>query len=50
MQTEGVDLRELDLCWLVGWPSLSHLTSYTHTKHNVYLANSLATDISDPDL
>jgi hypothetical protein len=31
-------------------PSLSHLTSCTPTKSNFYLANSLATVISDPDL
>ena len=31
-------------------PSLSHLTSYTPTKSNLYLANSLAATISDPTL
>jgi hypothetical protein len=30
--------------------SLSHLTYCTPTKSNLYLANSLATVISDPDL
>jgi hypothetical protein len=29
-------------------PSLSHLTSCTPTKYNLYLANSLATAISEP--
>jgi len=28
----------------------SHLTSYTPTKSNVYLINSLATDVSESDL
>ena len=31
-------------------PSLSHLTSCTPTKSNLYFANSLATDVSDPEL
>jgi hypothetical protein len=31
-------------------PSLSHLTSCTPTKFNLYLANSLAAAISDPAL
>jgi len=31
-------------------PPLSHLTSCTSTKSNLYLANSLATVVSDPDV
>jgi hypothetical protein len=31
-------------------PPLSHLTSWTTTKSNVYLTNSLATAVSDPGL
>jgi len=31
-------------------PPLSHLTSSTHTKCNLYLVTSLATIVSDPDL
>jgi hypothetical protein len=31
-------------------PRLSHLTSYTPTKSNSYLANSLAADLSEPVL
>ena len=31
-------------------PSFSHLTSYTLTKSNLYLANSLATVVSGPNL
>jgi hypothetical protein len=31
-------------------PSLSHLTSGTPTKSNLYLANPLAAVVSDPDL
>jgi hypothetical protein len=31
-------------------PPLSHVTSCTSTKSNLYLANSLATFVRDPDL
>ena len=40
--------KNIILCLTV--PPLSHLTSCTPTKSNLYLANSLATVVSEPDL